>query len=70
MWLVPLVGVIAAVAPHWGAWIEIGRGCAGCRRVPVAPHWGAWIEIAIRKVRHAIAKVAPHWGAWIEIHSA
>ena len=36
---------ILAVAPHWGAWIEI-QGC-GKEESPwiVAPHWGAWIEI-------------------------
>ena len=37
---------ILAVAPHWGAWIEIlvvlGVGVVEV----VAPHWGAWIEIA------------------------
>ena len=34
-----------AVAPHWGAWIEMrcGRGLRGLDFV--APHWGAWIEI-------------------------
>ena len=39
---------ILAVAPHWGAWIEIlaalGRANAAER---VAPHWGAWIEIPL-----------------------
>ena len=33
------------VAPHWGAWIEIGIGLAMARPPSVAPHWGAWIEI-------------------------
>ena len=34
------------VAPHPGAWIEIGHGIVGRDREQVAPHPGAWIEIA------------------------
>ena len=33
------------VAPHWGAWIEIGISYGSMRDASVAPHWGAWIEI-------------------------
>ena len=57
-----------AVAPHWGAWIEILTGWKNASNTMVAPHWGAWIEIgdnpfdAVNNVM-----VAPHWGAWIEI---
>ena len=35
----------AAVAPHWGAWIEIKTGRIVVVLVSVAPHWGAWIEM-------------------------
>ena len=37
---------ILAVAPHWGAWIEIARVTPVGRTGAVAPHWGAWIEIS------------------------
>ena len=37
--------VVGAVAPHWGAWIEIGVPAEGSSAEAVAPHWGAWIEI-------------------------
>ena len=36
---------ILAVAPHWGAWIEITTVASRALRRLVAPHWGAWIEI-------------------------
>ena len=36
---------ILAVAPHWGAWIEIQLAGQRRRLRLVAPHWGAWIEI-------------------------
>ena len=36
---------ILAVAPHWGAWIEIPLGVANTIAKKVAPHWGAWIEM-------------------------
>ena len=36
---------ILAVAPHWGAWIEIGSLVNATCLARVAPHWGAWIEI-------------------------
>ena len=35
-----------AVAPHWGAWIEIQTDVEKVQADIVAPHWGAWIEIA------------------------
>jgi len=35
----------AVVAPHAGAWIEIGCGWRRAVRSFVAPHAGAWIEI-------------------------
>ena len=34
-----------AVAPHWGAWIEISHAEASASTWWVAPHWGAWIEM-------------------------
>ena len=58
---------ILAVAPHWGAWIEIQRRCASLKAVIVAPHWGAWIEIGRASCLKPQNIVAPHWGAWIEI---
>ena len=36
---------ILAVAPHWGAWIEISLINRIGGTMVVAPHWGAWIEI-------------------------
>ena len=38
--------LLALVAPHWGAWIEIIHAPLPTPQVSVAPHWGAWIEIA------------------------
>ena len=35
----------AYVAPHVGAWIEIGLDVYAGEDLPVAPHVGAWIEI-------------------------
>ena len=37
-----------AVAPHAGAWIEIGRTRWNTPSATVAPHAGAWIEIPTR----------------------
>ena len=39
---------ILAVAPHWGAWIEILIWRIDNVMRKVAPHWGAWIEILRR----------------------
>ena len=36
---------ILAVAPHWGAWMEIIHRWSQATSRAVAPHWGAWIEI-------------------------
>ena len=57
-----------AVAPHVGAWIEIGVGCtpAGSRGT-VAPHVGAWIEMIMSYPFKYPNLVAPHVGAWIEM---
>ena len=55
------------VAPHWGAWIEIGLARGYVRCFSVAPHWGAWIEIVYGEGATTPENVAPHWGAWIEI---
>ena len=38
---------ILAVAPHWGAWIEIMSHKVVVKWRLVAPHWGAWIEITL-----------------------
>ena len=35
------------VAPHPGAWIEIGASGLDFHWCPVAPHPGAWIEIPV-----------------------
>ena len=35
------------VAPHVGAWIEIGKVTKGGKAAKVAPHVGAWIEITV-----------------------
>ena len=37
---------LQAVAPHAGAWIEIGASSGGSYENVVAPHAGAWIEIS------------------------
>ena len=61
---------LADVAPHWGAWIEIGDNpFDAVNNVMVAPHWGAWIEISAPANAAHCEAVAPHWGAWIEILS-
>ena len=39
------MAAIYEVAPHVGAWIEIGYGCHDTNRHKVAPHVGAWIEM-------------------------
>ena len=39
------------VAPHWGAWIEIGFHSCRANHDTIAPHWGAWIEIPSRGAR-------------------
>ena len=56
------------VAPHVGAWIEMGIiDTAFSTVVDVAPHVGAWIEIS--SIAHTLTwkSVAPHVGAWIEM---
>ena len=40
-----LLELVALVAPHWGAWIEIASMLVNWLCRLVAPHWGAWIEI-------------------------
>ena len=42
----PLIEVGRKVAPHMGAWIEIGIYQLIKEDMLVAPHMGAWIEIA------------------------
>ena len=57
-----------AVAPHAGAWIEIGVSLSNAAALAVAPHAGAWIEIygkALQKL-NCLCRA----GAWIEIISA
>ena len=39
------------VAPHWGAWIEIGWSWPWRIGERVAPHWGAWIEMDVTNVQ-------------------
>ena len=60
---------ILAVAPHWGAWIEINQLAQNMADMNVAPHWGAWIEIDYYPIFDEAHRVAPHWGAWIEIRN-
>ncbi len=55
------------VAPHAGAWIEMGRTVKRRRGVEVAPHAGAWIEIHTFHPPCCSSNVAPHAGAWIEM---
>ena len=55
------------VAPHVGAWIEIGYGYLCTNHHRVAPHVGAWIEIQALAAIQSERNVAPHVGAWIEI---
>ncbi len=57
----------AAVAPHVGAWIEIGTSSSTADDWDVAPHVGAWIEMSSSGRSTTSSMVAPHVGAWIEI---
>ena len=41
----------STVAPHAGAWIEIGLSHQLREAVSVAPHAGAWIEIVTLQLR-------------------
>ena len=56
------------VAPHWGAWIEIGRcgspAIAGRRSHPTGVRG---LKSPRASLPVAEMAVAPHWGAWIEI---
>ncbi len=58
---------VFAVAPHAGAWIEIGLQTPRAAPLQVAPHAGAWIEMAHVLGCSIEELVAPHAGAWIEI---
>ena len=62
-----LLLMVAMVAPHWGAWIEIAGLTVSAKNGMVTPHWGAWIEMYTEYDDSQQRKVAPHWGAWIEI---
>ena len=46
--------VVAMVAPHVGAWIEITRSNLSDLQRHVAPHVGAWIEIDVVKTKRSI----------------
>ena len=62
-----LNALVAAVAPHAGAWIEM-RKIISLRTIScVAPHAGAWIEIFACGEYGDKNLVAPHAGAWIEM---
>ena len=59
---------ILAVAPHWGAWIEIPVRERGQRLIFRSHPTG----VRGLKLRHIVGTfehdaVAPHWGAWIEM---
>ena len=56
------------VAPHMGAWIEIGSYNSLRQTFKVAPHMGAWIEMDVSAIDMYDNLVAPHMGAWIEIN--
>ena len=62
--------MVAVVAPHTGAWIEIDIKGFVLSVVHVAPHTGAWIEIASATGLPLSPRVAPHTGAWIEMRIA
>ena len=55
------------VAPHAGAWIEIGIGGLGRRRFRSLPMRERGLKFGCAKLRVAGQAVAPHAGAWIEI---
>ena len=55
------------VAPHAGAWIEMGLERPNPSGQRVAPHAGAWIEMCLATTFSAVMLVAPHAGAWIEM---
>ena len=59
---------ILAVAPHWGAWIEIDTNTR------YSAYQTASHPTGVRGLKYARGprpdfqrRVAPHWGAWIEI---
>ena len=50
LFMTQTIAMPVAVAPHWGAWIEIRRQSRNDVGRIVAPHWGAWIEITANVV--------------------
>ena len=64
---IPTTARTTGVAPHVGAWIEIGVMKPRQILDAVAPHVGAWIEISYSAACIPSTPVAPHVGAWIEI---
>ncbi len=61
------LSTITAVAPAWGAWVEIGRLVCSVLLVIVAPAWGAWVEMLYTKPGVEYNRVARAWGEWVEI---
>ena len=62
------VTVLARVAPHWGAWIEISAlrlfDTVGCESHPTGVRG---LKLTVFDFYLYVILVAPHWGAWIEI---
>ena len=56
-----------AVAPHWGAWIEIIISGEHLDTVQSHPTGVRGLKSAVAQHHTVSAGVAPHWGAWIEI---
>ena len=56
------------VAPHVGAWIEIGTLPNDCKRTPMShPTWVRGLKSEPLNLGGVLRSVAPHVGAWIEI---
>ena len=62
---------ILAVAPHWGAWIEIQYAQANTI-VPSESHPTGvrGLKLMLHLYHDETPPVAPHWGAWIEIRAS
>ena len=59
---------ILAVAPHWGAWIEMWTSGGYGYDFESHPTGVRGLKFSCRRFRSRESLVAPHWGAWIEIH--
>ena len=61
---------ILAVAPHWGAWIEIALSYSLSYMQLSHPTGVRGLKSSERQCLSCRPNVAPHWGAWIEMSSS